>query len=170
MTRQDLITKWTLYALGLLPVWWLELFVLARFPLFGVTPMLLPLAAVVVGVLEGPLAGAGYGLAVGILCDAVYFSTNGAMTLGLTLVGWAAGAACTYVLDRNLLGSILCSAVSLVAIGAGRVFVRMFTGVAPLHVLLGVAIPELLWSLAFAFLICPWFLLIQRRIGKLLRL
>ena len=44
MTRQDLIHKWAVYALALLPVWLLDSCILPRFPLFGITPMLLPLA------------------------------------------------------------------------------------------------------------------------------
>ena len=56
MTRQDFLIKWGVYALALVPVWFLELFVLNRFPLFGVAPMLLPLAAVCVAVLEGTTA------------------------------------------------------------------------------------------------------------------
>ena len=39
MTRQDLIHKWAVYALALLPVWLLDSCILPRFPLFGVTPM-----------------------------------------------------------------------------------------------------------------------------------
>ena len=61
MTRQDFLIKWGVYALALVPVWFLELFVLNRFPLFGVAPMLLPLAAVCVAVLEAPQRG-GFGL------------------------------------------------------------------------------------------------------------
>lgn len=87
VTRQDFLIKWGVYALALVPVWFLELFVLNRFPLFGVAPMLLPLAAVCVAVLEGTTAGAGFGLFVGILCDAAYFNTDGAMTVGLCLIG-----------------------------------------------------------------------------------
>ena len=45
MTRQDFFIKWGVYALALLPVWFCELYLLNRFPLFGVSPMLLPLAA-----------------------------------------------------------------------------------------------------------------------------
>ena len=67
MTRNDFLIKWGVYALAILPVWWCELFLLNRFPLFGVIPMLLPLTAVAVAVLEGATAGAGYGLFVVIL-------------------------------------------------------------------------------------------------------
>ena len=50
MTRSDFIIKWGVYTLALVPVWILELYVLSRYPLFGVKPMLLPLAVVAVAV------------------------------------------------------------------------------------------------------------------------
>ena len=149
MTRQDMLYKWTIYGLALLPVWWLEVFVLNRFPVLGVFPMLLPLAGVAVAVLEGTLAGAGFGLAVGVLCDAVYFGTRGAMTLGLCL---------------------LCSAAVLAVIDAGRILLRLFTGAASLPALLEVAVPEILWSLCFVAVIYPWFRWVRGRIVRLLRL
>ena len=58
MTRRDQLFKWAVYALGLLPVWVLDAFVLSRYPLFGVTPILLPVAAAAVAVLEGAAGGA----------------------------------------------------------------------------------------------------------------
>ena len=50
MTRRDLFHKWLFYALALVPVWLMDAQILPRLPLFGVTPMLLPLAAVAVAV------------------------------------------------------------------------------------------------------------------------
>ena len=170
MTRQDHIWKWTLYALALLPVWWLDVFVLNRFPLFGVSPMLLPVAAVTVAVLEGTVAGAGFGLGVGILCDAVYYGGWGGMTLGLCLLGWGAGAAAQYALRRNFGGSLLCAAAALAVIAAARVVSGLFTGLAHLPALLEVAVPELLWSLCFVCPLYPWFFWVRRRIHKFLRL
>ena len=160
MTRQDFILKWLFYALALLPVWWMDTFVLGRFPVLGVAPMLLPVAAVAVAVLEGALAGAGFGLAVGVLCDAVY----------LCLIGWGAGAAAQYVLSRNFGGCLLCAAAGLVLIDTVRVFTGLFTGLAPLPALLRVALPEVLWSLCFACLLYPWFTWVRRRIIHFLRL
>ena len=93
MTRSDFMIKWGVYALAILPIWFLEVYVLNRLPVLGVTPMLMPLAAVAAAVLEGATGGAGYGLFVGILCDAAYHGTNGAMTLGLCLLCCACGAA-----------------------------------------------------------------------------
>ena len=109
MTRSDFIIKWGVYTLALVPVWILELYVLSRYPLFGVKPMLLPLAVVAVAVLEGSTAGGGFGLFVGVLCDACYHDTFGGMTLGLCLVGVCAGAVSRYALRQNLLGCLLCS-------------------------------------------------------------
>ena len=109
MTQRDFLTKWLIYGLALLPVWFLEVYVLSRVHLFGVSPTLLPLAAITVAVLEGGAPGAGFGLAVGVICDAVY-GTNGAMTLSLTLLGAAAGITAQYLVRQNLVGSIICSA------------------------------------------------------------
>ena len=58
MTRQDQIYKWFIYALGLLPIWILDAFLLGRYPLHGTKPLLLLLAVVAVSVLEGASAGA----------------------------------------------------------------------------------------------------------------
>ncbi|RAZ62894.1 rod shape-determining protein MreD, partial [Klebsiella oxytoca] len=40
MTRRDFIHKWLVYALGLLPVWLLDAYILPRYPLYGASPML----------------------------------------------------------------------------------------------------------------------------------
>ena len=138
--------------------------------MLGVAPTLLPVAAVTVAVLEGAVAGAGFGLAVGVLCDAVCYGGWGGMTLGLCLLGWGAGAAAQYALRRSFGGCLLCSAGGLAVIGAGRVVQGLFTGLAPLPALLRVAVPELLWSLCFVCLLYPWFSWVRRRIVKFLRL
>ena len=166
MTRQDFLIKWGAYALALLPVWFLELFVLNRFPVLGVTPMLLPLAAAAVGVLEGAVAGGGYGLFVGIVCDAVYFSTSGAMTIGLCLLGVLTGALAQYALRQSLAGCLVCSALTLTVIDAARIAARLIRGMASLPALLGVAGPEILWSMAFVFRIYFFYRWVFLRVPK----
>lgn len=170
MTRQDFILKWLFYALALLPVWWLDTFILNRFPVFGVSPMLLPVAALAVGTLEGAVGGAGFGLFTGVLSDAVYFGGWGGMTLALCLLGWGAGAASQYVLSPSFGGCLLCTAAGLALLDLGRVLVGLFTGLAPLPALLRVAILEMLWSVCFVCLLYPWFSWVKRRIRKMLRL
>ena len=61
MTTQDWLYKWFRYALALLPVWWLDAYLLSRWPVWGVTPVLLPVAVAAVSVLEGISGGAGFG-------------------------------------------------------------------------------------------------------------
>ena len=170
MTRQDFLLKWLIYALALLPVWWLDQYVLNRFLVLGVSPRLLPVAAVTVAVLEGAVGGAAFGLGVGVLCDAVYYGAWGGMTLGLCLIGWAAGAAAQYVLRRNFGGCLLCSAAGLALLELCQVASGLFTGLGDLYSLLRVAAPELLWSLCFVCLLYPWFSWVRRRIAKALRL
>ena len=152
MTQRDFLTKWLIYGLALLPVWFLEVYVLSRVHLFGVSPTLLPLAAIRVAVLEGGAPGAGFGLAVGVICDAVY-GTNGAMTLSLTLLGAAAGITAQYLVRQNLVGSIICSAAGLFIIELFRVGWRLLFQVADLTALLKVAVPEFLFSIVFTPLI-----------------
>lgn len=151
MTRGNFLIKWGVYALALLPVWFAELFVLNRFPVLGVTPVLLPLAAAAVGVLEGPTAGGGYGMFVGVVCDAVYASTTGAMTVGVCALGMLSGVLAQYVLRRGLAGCLVCSALTLGVIDLFRVAVRLFHGTAGAAALLRVAGAELLWSMVFVF-------------------
>lgn len=143
--------KWFVYGVALLPVLILEVYVLNRFPLFGIRPMLLPLAAVTVAVLEGGVAGGSYGLFVGVLCDALYHGQSGGWTLGIALLGIAAGVTAQYRVRQNLVGCLICSVGALLALDTVRVVWRLFLGVAPLGALLRVALPEIAWSLAFVF-------------------
>jgi rod shape-determining protein MreD len=166
MTRRDFLIKWGVYALAILPVWWCELFLLNRLPLPGASPMLLPLAAVAVAVLEGSVAGAGYGLFVGVLCDAVYYGTDGAMTVGLCLLGMLAGALAQYALRQNLLGCLVCSLAALTLIDFFRVVYHLISGSARLSALLAIALPEILWSMVFVLPVYGLYLWVFRRVPK----
>lgn len=170
MTRRDFIYKWALYGLALLPVWWLDVYVLNRVPLLGVSPMLLPLAAVAVAVQEGAVGGAGFGLAVGLLCSAAYAGSSGGIVLGVCLVGWCSGAATQYVLNQNFGGCLLCSLCALAALDAARILTRLVHGLGGLPAMLRLSGLEILWSMAFVFLLYPWFRWAHRRIVHFLRL
>ena len=160
MTRQALFHKWFLYALALFPVWLLDACILSRYPLFGVRPMLLPLAVVAVAVLEGSHAGAGFGLGVGLLWALAYSSGKGMMVIGLTLVGLLTGAA-----SQSFVGCLLCSAGALAAIDLWRIAVRLFVRSAGWTSMLRVAVPEILWSLAWTPLVWFLFRAVHQRVG-----
>lgn len=149
MTTRDFCIKWLAYGLALLPIWVAETFLFSRYPIYGVKPMLLPLAAVAVAALEEASGGAGFGLFVGVLFDAAQGAVPGAFTLALTGMGLCTGLLCRYFLRQNLVGCFLCSVMTLGAIDALRVLFRLLTRAAPPAVLLTLAGKELLLSLCF---------------------
>ena len=165
MTRRDLIHKWLFYALGLLPVWLLDAYILPRYPLFGVTPTLLPLAVSAVAVLEGSYAGTGFGLAVGLLWELAYSGGSGGLIFLMALSGMAMGSLAQYALKQSFPGHLICSAGVLSVLGLLRVACRIFTNTAALPSLLQVAVPEFLWSIVWTPLVWILFRAIYRRVG-----
>ena len=165
MTRRDFIHKWTVYALGLLPVWLLDAYILPRVPLWGTVPMLLPLAAAAVAVLEGAYAGTGFGLAVGLLWELAYPGGFGGQVFFLALAGMAMGAVSQYALSQSFAGCLICSAGVLGLLDLLRVGLRLFINAAGLTALLQVAVPEFLWSLAWTPLVWLLFRFIYNRVG-----
>ena len=165
MTRRDLFHKWLVYALGLLPVWMLDAYILPRYPLFGVSPMLLPLAAAAVAVLEGAYAGTGFGMAVGLLWELAYPGGFGGLVFFLALAGMAMGAVSQYALSQSLIGCLLCSAGVLALLDLLRIARILFINAARLSDLLQVAVPEFLWSLAWTPLVWLLFRAIYDRVG-----
>lgn len=166
MTTRDFLTKWTAYALALVPVWFLEAFVLSAFPFHGVKPMLLPIAAMTVATLEGAAAGAGFGLGVGLLFDAVDPGLPGVMILAFSVLGLLTGLLAQYVLRQDLIGCLLNSALALAGIDALRIGARLLMGTAPLKVMAAVAGKEIGWSLCFTPLVYLLFRWVFRRVPK----
>ena len=103
------------------PVWLLDSCILPRFPLFGITPMLLPLALTAVAVLEGSGAGGGFGLAVGLVWTLSYPLGWGGAVIGMTLAGAAIGSVSQYVLSQSLPGCMLCGAGLLAVLDGLRI-------------------------------------------------
>ena len=165
MTRRDLIHKWLVYALGLLPLWLLDDYILPRYPLFGVTPMLLPVAAAAVAVLEGAYAGAGFGLAVGLLWELAYPGGFGGLVFGMALAGMITGAVSQYALSQSFLSCLLCSAGVLGVLDGLRILRILFLQAETLDVLLRIAVPEIALSLCWTPVVYWIFRRIYRRVG-----
>ena len=136
MTRRDLFHKWFIYTLGLLPVWVLDAYILPRYPLMGVSPVLLPLAVAAVAVLEGAYAGTGFGLAVGLLWELAYPGGFGALVLYLAVAGMLMGAVSQYALSQSFPGCLICSAGVLGLLDLLRVARGLLTNAAGLSELL----------------------------------
>ena len=128
MTRRDFIRKWLVYALGLLPVWLLDAYILPRYPLYGASPMLLPLAVAAVAVLEGAYSGTGFGLAVGLLWELAYPGGFGGLVFFLALAGMVMGAVSQYALSQSFPGCLICAAGVPRSIGCSRWLSRNFSG------------------------------------------
>lgn len=166
MTTKDFVIKWLAYALALALVWVLESYLLSVLPLFGVKPMLLPLCAVAVATLEGATGGAGFGLAVGVLFDAMHPGVPGVTILLMALLGLGLGLLAQYVLRQDLVGCLICSFLALAVVDALRILWRLALGVAPLGGMLALAGKEILWSMCFAPLVYLVFRWVFNRVPK----
>ncbi len=165
MTRRDFIHKWLVYALGLLPVWLLDAYILPRYPLYGASPMLLPLAVAAVAVLEGAYSGTGFGLGVGLLWELAYPGGFGGLVLFLALAGMAMGAVSQYALSQSFIGCLICAAGTVGLLELLRVARGLLTNAAPLSALLEAAAPEFLWSVAWTPLVWLLFRAVYRKVG-----
>ena len=163
MTTRDHVTKWIVYALTLLPLCLADQFILGRIAPFGVAPLLYPLAAVAVGMMEGPFAGSLYGMGTGLAWWLGWGSSIAILLL--TLTGLLAGAAAKKGLGVNLLNYALACLV-LLTLGDGlRVLVYLLRDIASLPALLAVALPELLCSLIFSVPVYFLYRFVFRRVG-----
>ena len=165
MTRRDFIHKWLVYALGLLPVWLLDAYILPRYPLYGASPMLLPLAVAAVAVLEGAYSGTGFGLGVGLLWELAYPGGFGGLVFFLALAGMAMGGVSQYALSQTFVGCLICAAGTVGLLELLRVARGLLRNMAPLSALLEAAAPEFLWSLAWTPLVWLLFRAVYRRVG-----
>lgn len=165
MTRRDQIHKWFFYALALVPVWLVDEYILNRIPLFGVIPMLLPLAVVAVAVLEGSVPGTGFGMAVGLLWELAYPGGSGILVFGMAVAGMLTGSIAQYALSQSFISCLLCSAGVLAMIDGARILRALFIQMDTLDVLLQVAVPEILISLCFTPFIYLLFRMVFRRVG-----
>ena len=165
MTRRDLFHKWFVYSLGLLPVWLLDAYILPRYPLGGISPMLLPLAAAAVAVLEGAYAGTGFGMGVGLLWELTYPGGFGGLVFGMALAGMLMGAVSQYALSQSFPGCLICSAGVLAALDTLRVARGLLVHAAQMPSLLQVAVPEFFYSLIWTPLIWLLFRAIYNKVG-----
>ncbi len=165
MTRHDHTIKWLIYALGALPVWLVETTLLNRLPLFGVIPVLLPLAAVAAALFEGGKAGAVYGLCLGVVADAIYPGTPGGMILALAFIGWLTGVLGQYRVRQTYVGYLLCAGVGTLLLELVHVLTGLLTRLGPPAALIKTAALEGGWSLCFTLPIFGLYKLIFRKVG-----
>lgn len=166
MTSKDFSIKWLAYALALAALWVVDAFLLSRIPVFGVRPMLLPLAGAAVAVLEGSAAGAGFGMAVGALFGLSHAEPEGLAILLFSFVGLVLGLLAEHILRQDLSGCLICALLALAAVDGVRILTRLLNSSAPMEAMLTVVGREILLSLCFVppvYLLFRW---VFRRVPK----
>ena len=145
MTRHDVILKWIAYLAALAVTAVVNYYAVALLPI--PLPLLLPVLAVAGGTLEGAPFGAVYGMACGAALSGLGHLDPWCVA-ALSLFGWGAGLSAQYVLRRDVWGHLICSVAAALVWELWTVGTRLVSHTAPLEVLLRVAAPELLWTLA----------------------
>lgn len=161
MTRNLRIPLWTAYAVGTL----VTCFVTMILADLGLDVAVLPALAAFVGVQEGGFAGGMFGLAVGVFG---WLTGQGAECIFCCA---AAGVLCGGWEGRHLRRfgwpCLISAGVALLGSELVKVVLWLLFESAKARTLLIVAGRELLWSMLVAALMCPLFLFIHRRLGRM---
>lgn len=138
-----------LYALLLFLVMTIQNSVFGRVRILGVAPMFIPVVVAAVGMHEGGVWGAVFGLAAGYFTDRS-FDNLLLFTVMFPLIGFFSGMLVDNFLNRSFAAYLLMSFVALV-IAAGGQALKLWIGVGALPLAtLPVAGLQVLWSLPFA--------------------
>ena len=138
-----------LHALLLITLYFFQAAVFPYLPLFGVKPLILPVAVVGVALLEGVVSGGMFGLFAGILCDVSLNQPAIECTVILTVVGLAVGILSETVLAHGFPSYVFAAACSLFALALCQMFgLFVYSGVSFLP-LLTTALRQTLYSLFF---------------------
>lgn len=144
-----IILRAFIHVLVLMVLYILQGMVFSRLRIFGIAPLILPLAVIGVGLFEGPTWGGVIGLLAGVLSDTALFGAPVLFTILLTAIGMGVGLASSYLLSRGFPSFFLCSIAALSVIA----FFQMFGLLVYLHesplALLRVAILQTTYSLFF---------------------
>lgn len=144
------ILRWTLWVLLLLAALILQASVCNRIPIFGVTPLLLPVAVACVAMMGSAESGAILGLAGGLLA-CLCGDSRAFVIPAMTLAGALAGGLCSLYFTRSLLPALLMAAIALLLCELPACLLQCYLGRAPLSALWRVLLPELLYSLLYTF-------------------
>ena len=113
-------------------VYVLQSSVFPRLEILGTKPLILPIAAVGIGLYEGTERGAVIGLVAGVFCDLSFNQPTVEFTLLLTVVGVLSGVLFERYLDKGFPSFILVSALVLVYPHLSRCFPCLFIRMYPL--------------------------------------
>lgn len=144
------IIKYAAYAAAVFLTYVLQSMVFTHLEILGTKPVLLPVLAVAIAVLEGSEIGAGYGLVCGIFCDLSFNQATIAFTIVLTVVGAAVGILSERLLEKGLVTCLLCSLGALIITAAVQVFGLLVYLHSHVMSLILTAIIQTVYSIIFA--------------------
>lgn len=101
------------YALSLYILYILQAMIFPHIKLFGMKPIILPVAVMAVAACEGAIRGGMYGLLAGILCDMSFDNPALQFTIFMTAMGLGAGYLFETMLENGILPFALCTTVAL---------------------------------------------------------
>ena len=146
-------------ALIMLLCYFLQSAVFSRLHIFGVKPLLLPLAAVGAGLLGSSGWGGAIGLCCGILCDAALGGGGLVFTVALTVMGFFSGFLGDFILARGFPSYLLLSVCALLLSALIQMFRLLVFDRTPVWPLVRMG---LLQSLASVIFILPLYFCVRR--------
>ena len=150
MKKQEIVFKIILYVLYLLLFYLLQAALFPRLAIWGVRPLILPVAVVGIALYEGSVPGALAGLAAGFLSDISLADSIAVFTVTLTVAGALTGLLAERFLRRGLPTLALCALILSGLCVFFQVFgLVVFQGV-PLAAITHRALGQALYSTLFA--------------------
>ena len=134
----------------LLVLYILQAMVFTHVTLWGVKPLIMPLAVVGVALFHGRVTGGVFGIFAGMLMDLAYNQATIQFTLLLTFTGLLFGILSDTVLAQGFPSFLLCAVAQLTICSAFQVLSMVFLRGIGFSALLGTAIAQCLYSLLFA--------------------
>ena len=134
----------------LLVLYILQAMLFPHVTLWGVKPLIMPLAVVGMALFHGRVTGGVFGLCAGMLMDLAYNQATIQFTLLLAFTGLLFGILSDTVLTQGFPSFLLCAVAQLVICSAFQVLSLVFVRGIGFSSLLGTAVAQCLYSLLFA--------------------
>ena len=166
--RRKIFVSVVFHALLLLTVYVFQGMIFPYIRLFGLVPLLLPIALTGVAVFEGRDIGGVVGIFAGIMCDISFNEPVGVFTVLLTFLGLLIGTLADTVMTRGFLSFYCCSLVVLAICAMAQMFTPLFFQGIPPQPLLMAALRQTLYSMLFVFPLYPIVRALGRRAGRIL--
>lgn len=138
------------YAVILAVVFAVQDLLVARIPLWGVRPMMIPAAIVAIGLFEGAPWGGLLGLAAGFFFDMGYIEQTVLFTVLLTLIGFFAGVLGKYFFHKGFWSYIVLVLAAMILISAAQMIPFLFFTDTRDATVWRVGLIQTLWSLPWA--------------------